>query len=139
MRNLRLNALAIHLGVDVNELKVSSYNELIIEYGNQEYLVVTDDEADDLWEEDLNNYLDEIVLPELPLYLRGHFDDEAWKRDARYDGRAHSLSRYDGNEEEITVYEFKTLEDEFIYSNNEEEPEDSFYNNDETFYIYRQN
>lgn len=104
MEALRLNALALHLGVDVTELNVSSYDEKTVEYGNQEYLVVTDDEAEELWEQDLENYLEECIYPEIPEIARNYFDAESWKRDARYDGRAHSLARYDGNEEYITVY-----------------------------------
>lgn len=68
-----------------------------------EYLVVTDGEADTLWDEDLENYLDECILPEVPELSQRYFDREAWKKDARSDGRAHSLDRYDGDEESITV------------------------------------
>jgi hypothetical protein len=32
-----------------------------------------------------------------------YFDDEAWKRDARVDGRSHVLSRYDGSELEYNL------------------------------------
>jgi hypothetical protein len=42
--------------------------------------------------------LEECVYPELPDNMRGYFDDTAWKRDARMDGRGHAISRYDGNE-----------------------------------------
>ena len=100
--------------VEVDELNVSSHDEKIIEYGDEEYLVVTDEEADELWEEELDNYIDEFILPELSEQYRYYFDDERWKSDARHDGRAHSLNRYDGNEYEQTV-------------------------NGTTYYIYRQN
>ena len=70
-----------------------------------EYLVVTDDEADELWEQDLDSYLDECVMPEVEENMRRYFDREAWKSDARQDGRAHSLGRYDGNEYEIRLEE----------------------------------
>ena len=33
-----------------------------------------------------------------------YFDEEKWKRDARYDGRGHSLSSYDGAEYYETVF-----------------------------------
>jgi hypothetical protein len=75
----------------------------IFGWGNREFLVVTDDEADELWDEDLENYLDECVVCELPENLQHYFDRDAWKRDARIDGRAHSLSWYDGNEDCVTV------------------------------------
>lgn len=83
-------------------------------YYNQEYDVMTDEEADDAWEEELDNYIDEIIMPELPDTYQNYFDEEAWKRDARYDGRGHSISRYDGEEYEEEV-------------------------NGTTYYIYRQN
>jgi len=68
-----------------------------------DYEVYTDEEADEKWEEALDNYLDECVYPELPENMRFYFDDEKWKMDARFDGRGHSLSRYDGveNYEEV--------------------------------------
>lgn len=141
MENLRLNALALHLGVDVEELTIG-YNDQIIEYGNSEYLVVTDEEADELWEQDLDNYLEECIYPELPEMARNYFDDESWKHNARFDGRAHSLARYDGDESQITVYYFDTIDgdkysdkDECI---NSEGYEESLTESQE-FYIYRTN
>jgi hypothetical protein len=91
------------------ELTVNPYDNNLIEYGDQEFLVVTDDEADQLWEERLDNYLEECIYPELPDNLVNYFDDEAWKRDARFDGRGYSLSSYDGIEYEETVYDTETF------------------------------
>ena len=112
--NTKVKALAKHLECKAKDIQESSYDENIFEYGNEEYLVVTDDEADDLWEESLDNYLDECIYPELQGNLSNYFDDEAWKRDARCDGRGHSLSGYDGHENYEVV-------------------------KDETYYIYRTN
>lgn len=67
------------------------------------YRVLTDNEADDAWEASLDNYLEECVYPELPENMKRYFDDDAWKRDAKMDGRGHSLSSYDGNEYDQTV------------------------------------
>lgn len=63
----------------------------------------TDSEADDAWEKELDNYIDECILPEIPDSYRNYFDDEAWKIDAKYDGRGHALARYDGHEREQEV------------------------------------
>lgn len=101
--NERIQALAKHLEVDTDELEVSKYDDKTIAYGDQEYLVVTDSEANDLWEEDLDQYIDDCILSELPEAYRYYFDSEKWKSDARMDGRAHSLSRYDGDEDEQEV------------------------------------
>ena len=67
------------------------------------YSVLTDSEADDAWEESLNNYLDDCVLPELPESMRSYFDRDSWLSVARMDGRGHSLAMYDGNEYEEVV------------------------------------
>jgi hypothetical protein len=96
----KIKALAKHLECKKSEITQSVYDENTFEYGSSEYLVVNDDEADELWEQDLDNYLEEIIYPELEGNLKNYFNDEAWKSDARYDGRAHSLARYDGNEYE---------------------------------------
>ena len=97
-----------------DEIQQSSYDENLFEYGSEEYLVVTDEEADELWEQELDNYLEECIYPELTGNLANYFDDEAWKRDAKRDGRGLSLDRYSGHENYRNVQ-------------------------DETFYIYRQN
>ena len=83
-------------------------------YYSQEYDVMTDEEADDRWEEELDNYIDECVMPEIPSHLQNYFDEDKWKDDAKYDGRGHAISRYDGEEYEEDV-------------------------NGTTYYIYRQN
>lgn len=115
----KVKALKQYLGCKKSEIEVSSYDDNILEANGNEYLVVTYREADELWEESLENYLQECVYPELEGNLLQYFDDEAWKSDARYEGRGHSLSTYDGNEEEVTVT------DKNGYS--------------ETFYIFRTN
>ena len=124
----KIIALAQHLNINIDideyytieELKEElnnikeGYTYNIFEYYNEEYEVLTDEEADERWEEELQHYIDECILPELPDFAARYFDEEAWKRDAKIDGRGHSLSRYDGCEYEEKV-------------------------NDTWFYIYRQN
>ena len=99
---------------DFNNEWETGYNENIYTNGNIEYIVVDDDEGDVLWDEYLDNYIDDCVLDELPEQYRHYFDDEKFKQDCRIDGRAHFLSTYDGDENEYTV-------------------------NSETFYFYRTN
>ncbi len=72
-------------------------------YGNGEYLVLTDRESDEEEDRRLDNYLEECIYPELPENLRCYFDDEAWKRDAKMDGRGQIISTYDGYENEEVV------------------------------------
>ena len=111
-------ALSQHLDCDRDAIDVSSYDENVLSCGSMEYLVVTDDETDKLWDDALESYIDECILPEMPEHLRNYFDDESWKRDARYDGRGHCLATYDGDENEedvididgdkVTLYIYRT-------------------------------
>ena len=70
-------------------------------YYNEDYLVLTDSEADNMEDSLLDNYIDECL--EIPDNIRPYFDEEKWKRDARMDGRGHIISSYDGCEYEETV------------------------------------
>lgn len=106
----KIKVLAEFLDCEINKIKESSHNDCLFELGNQEYYVYTDNEADQAWDESLENYIDECILPELPEAYQYYFDNELWKSDARYDGRGHSLSAYDGNENEEGEY--------FIYRHN---------------------
>lgn len=97
--NERISALAAHLKVDPSEITTSQYDEKTFVHGNAEYLVVTDDEADELWDEYLDNYINDVVLSELPEQYRFYFDSDKFKNDASMDGRANALASYDGGED----------------------------------------
>jgi hypothetical protein len=62
-----------------------------------DYLAGTDEEMGEEWDGYLERYIDECL--EIPEHIERYFDREAWKEDARYDGRGHSLNSYDGGEE----------------------------------------
>ena len=99
----KIKALAEHLGIDADEVEETSYDDCTFEADGGEYMVLTDDEADQLWDESLDSYIDECILPEMPEHLAGYFDYEKWKRDARMDGRGHCLNHYDSGEDEIEI------------------------------------
>ena len=69
--------------------------------GSMEWLVLTDSEADKAQDESFDSYIEECL--EIPDIVRRYFDDEAWKRDARLDGRGHCLASYDGDEQEYVT------------------------------------
>ena len=79
------------------------HGEYTYEYCGDEYIVATDEDADDLWEQALDDYIDECILPEIPETYQNYFDEEKWKNDARYDGRGCVLATYDGDENEEDV------------------------------------
>jgi len=68
-----------------------------------DYLVLTDSEADERFEEALDSYIEDCIMSEIPKYLQNYFDEDSWKQDARYDGRGNSLATYDGDENEEVI------------------------------------
>lgn len=83
---------------DVSE----GYSSEVYSYGRGEYLVLTDDEADEKEDEYLDSYIDDCL--EIPDAIAPYFDREKWKRDAKTDGRGHCLASYDGGEDESRDY-----------------------------------
>lgn len=106
----RVLALMMHL--DDFDASVTVHRNGQLGVGNREWLVLTDSEADDAYERQLDNYINECL--EIPDHIRNYFDEEKWKHDARIDGsRGQSLSSYDGDENyestnEGTFYIFRT-------------------------------
>jgi hypothetical protein len=98
----KAQALAQHLGVKPSDITVIDELENY-EVDGSEYRVLTDSEADEANDESIQNYIDDCILPELPEAYRFYFDDEAFMRDARMDGRGHNLNYYDGTEYEAEI------------------------------------
>lgn len=92
----RMTALARHLDCNVSQIEPAAYGKNCFEGEGKEFLVLTEDEADDAWDESLDNYIDDCL--EIPDWIQSYFDRDAWKRDAKMDGRGHALSPYDGHE-----------------------------------------
>ena len=88
---------------EIDDIAIEGNNRICVQ--GVDYLFGTDDEMDTAWDEALDNYLEECVYPELSGHLQNYFDDEAWKSDARMDGRGHSLNHYDGGELSYNVGE----------------------------------
>ena len=144
--NPRIKALAKYLELTKEEEKEIYYESYDIYcFGNQEYLVLTDDEAD----EKVAEYIKDSVWAFNPSFLSSHSDidegvfkllqdkcesaneavlklikdfDKFVEDAVGTDGRGHFLSSYDGEENEIGLFKFFC----------------SKYNN-ETYYIYQTN
>ena len=101
----KARALARHLGIGIDAITEQEDN--LFTSGSGEFLVLTDEEADEAFQESLSNFFDECVLPDIPEHLQSYIDEERWKADAAFDGRGHSLATYDGNEceeDEFFIY-----------------------------------
>ena len=105
----KIKALASFLGCDEGDISKENFDRYgvdVFSVGREEYCVGTDDEADVAWLASLESYIEECIEPELNFDKLGSlgdyvkFDREMWLRDAKMDGRGHSLSSYDGEENE---------------------------------------
>ena len=94
-------ALVQLLSISKDEVKYNEDNEF--EANDKEYLILTDEEADEEWDLALENYLEEIIYAEIPSSVRCYFDEDRWKEDAKGDGRGCSIASYDGIEHEEEV------------------------------------
>ena len=69
----------------------------------KDYLVLTDDEADEKWDEYLENLLDNCILSDMPLEAQMYFDRKSWLDDAKCNGRCYSLYSHDVSEYEEVI------------------------------------
>jgi len=96
-------ALCLEDGLTPNDLDSITENDNYFEIGNRQRLIVTDEEAEEIWDNYLEQYIDDCVLCKSPKEYRNYFDNEAFKRDCQIDGRAHSLATYDGSEQTQSI------------------------------------
>lgn len=96
-------ALATHLDISPVDI-TEGYTDNVYEAEGGEYLVLTDEEADEMFDEYMNSFIDEVILSELPEQYRYYFDEEKFKQDVKIsDGRGPSLASYDGEENEVNM------------------------------------
>lgn len=92
---------------DINELDIDT-DEVTI--NGENLFVLTDDEAEDRYEQELDWYIEQCIMPEIPKYLQYYFDEESWKRDTRIDwSRGRAIASYDEDEHEFNI------DEEWIY------------------------
>ena len=139
----RMKALAEYLEVDADDLS-EGYHDTVVEHGSSQYLVLTDEEAD----QQAADYIRETVWAFVPAFLASyvpdgiyaeHIDamrgdqcegfndaavalvkagrgmDELIKGAIGADGRGHFLATYDGIEREQRRYPFDCGGLEFLY------------------------
>jgi hypothetical protein len=98
----RVQALAEFLDCPLSIITESAYGGHVFSAEGSDWLVVDDNEADELWEEDLENYVEECILPDLNEMHRNYFDTESWIEDTKRNGdRGNSLNRYSGEEDSV--------------------------------------
>ena len=90
------------------------YSEAVDLVDSEDYLVLTDEEADEKAELAAQYYLEE-ALSQVPEHLHRYFDDDNYISNCISDGRGYLLDTYNGSEDSITL------------------------DNGSVFYIYRRN
>lgn len=92
--------LVAEFGAEYLDAEPATYDDCAITANGEEWLVLTEDEKEDRWDDCLEYYLDGgcVEGADSP-----YFNREAWKRDARMDGSGHALSSYDGCEYEYNA------------------------------------
>lgn len=89
------------LGYDDAQDKLEKAKDLV---DARDYLVLTEEEADDLWDERLDDLIDDCILSQIPEELQMYFDTDLYKRDAQINGsRGENIAFYDGEEHYETV------------------------------------
>lgn len=141
MDQIRIEGLAKFLEVEPEDLNASRFDDQAINYGNAEYVVLTDSEADanaatyikeTLWAFNAEFIIDNSKLPYEAVEMVRSFqqkkcedangtiaaiiDDMPAFIDAAIsaDGRGHFLSQYDGEENEVMVDDLRV----YIYRTN---------------------
>ena len=91
--------LALYLDLSVRDAveNICRDTTTIVSYKGEKYRVVTDKEADEIWDDLLEDYIEQSI--DIPEHLMIYFDRKSWKEDEKNAGRAHWLS-CDGREEQ---------------------------------------
>ena len=79
---------------DPEDWDESKYSKHVYEHGERRFLVVTEEEADQIWKEQIESSLEGIVLCQIPEPYRDYFDVKGWIEDVMEQGdRDQDLSR----------------------------------------------
>lgn len=97
----RIVALARFLNVHPDTITHEGDDRYSCTEQDGEWLVLEDDEADQLAKAQLEEQVEDLILPEIPKQYHSYFDVDGWVRDVLLsDGRGHVISSYDGEEAE---------------------------------------
>ncbi len=70
----KVEALAKYLTEDIENITQSKNDECEYYHGKDTYLVVNDNQAEELHLEAIENYIDELITPQIPINLQSYFN-----------------------------------------------------------------
>ena len=95
----RRTALARLLNINILETERASEDGRTFEAVGRDWMVLTDDEADDAFNKAVENYVDDCM--DIPSNIAPYFNMEAYREDVKMsEGRGPLLASYDGEERE---------------------------------------
>lgn len=95
----RRTALARLLNINILETERASEDGRTFEAVGHDWMVLTDTEADNAFDEEVENYVDDCM--DIPSNIMPYFDMDAYKKDVMMaEGRGRLLASYDGEERE---------------------------------------
>lgn len=95
----RRTALARFLNCNINDVEPVRHSETEFEAEGNEWLVMTETEADDAARESIRSFIDDCL--DIPENIRPYFDEDRYIDDVLLaDGRGHVLNSWDGSENE---------------------------------------
>ena len=87
-----------------NCIEVEEYDDYsTVDGSRKEFLVLDENEADDRFEQSIENYVNDCVLSEIPKPYHRYFNLEEFTDDCKAVGRGHTIASYDGEENEEEV------------------------------------
>jgi len=92
--------------VALMEVADLDWNEADMAIDEYDYYVYTEEQADEAFEEAIDNYIDDCVLSEIPPQYRNYFDRDVFMKDCLMDGRG-ILASYDNEEKYTTILDTK--------------------------------
>ncbi len=100
----KLRAIEAHLNIKLDGEKYAFDGKYLKINGyGYEYLILSDDEANFMQNERLDDYIYDHVLAEMQDEHKCYFDSDSFKRDCLTDGRGHAISDYDSKEIAVIV------------------------------------
>ena len=100
-KDIKTQALAKFLGCDVDDIETTETEHRYSTAEGEEYDVLTDTQADNIYSDRFDDFVDECIICDIPDHLRIYFDRELYKKDTLIsETRGHLLSIDNGENEQ---------------------------------------
>ncbi len=88
---------------DVRDKGPHFWEGTLVERGNRQYGVVMDEHVEDIFKNYMQEYIDNVVTPEIPEAYRNYFDEERFIDDVKDNDGMGGMASYDGDDNEVYI------------------------------------